>query len=207
MKLSGELVVASGNAGKLAEFRVLFGDLPVTLHAQGAFSVVPAEESAPSFVENALLKARAAAAQTGLPALADDSGLAVDALGGAPGVRSARFAEDAGRLAPGENRDAANRRQLLAALDGIADDDRRASFHCALVFLRHASDPTPIIAEGIWTGEILREERGEGGFGYDALLYLRDLDSTAAELPAAQKNRLSHRGQAVRALMARLGAA
>jgi XTP/dITP diphosphohydrolase len=207
VKLSGEVVVATGNAGKLAEFRRLFEDWPVTLRAQSEFAVVPAEENAPSFVENAILKARAASAQTGLPALADDSGLAVDALGGAPGVRSARFAADAGSLRRGEDKDAANRRQLLVALEGVAEDARGASFHCALVFLRHAQDPTPIIAEGVWPGDILCEERGDGGFGYDPLFLLRDLGLSAAELPAMQKNCLSHRGQAVAALMARLGSA
>lgn len=203
--IDGEVVVATGNAGKVAEFARLLGDWPVQLRLQGDLGVIAPPETGLTFVENALIKARAAAAQTGLPALADDSGLAVDALGGAPGIRSARYAADAGTLGAGEDRDVANRRQLLRAMAEVDDGQREACFVCALVLLRHADDPTPIIAEGRWRGEILREERGAGGFGYDALFFLPGHGRSAAELDAAQKNAISHRGIACRALLARLG--
>jgi len=201
--LSGDVVVASGNAGKIAEFQRLLGSLPITLRLQGDLGVEPAEETGITFVENALLKARAAARQTGLPALADDSGLAVGALGGAPGVRSARFAEDAGSFT-GDDRDAANRRQLLAALEATPSDQRQAFFYCTLVFLRSADDPTPLIAEGRWHGEILAAEQGAGGFGYDALFFDPRQGLSAAELEPGVKNAVSHRGQATRALLAAL---
>lgn len=202
--IHGELVVATGNAGKVVEFSRLLEGWPVTLRLQSDLGVVAPEETGLTFVENALLKARAAAAQTGLPALADDSGLAVDALGGAPGIRSARFATDCGTLRAGEDPDKANRRQLLEAMSDVADGQRQACFFCALVLLRHAHDPTPIIAEGRWAGEILREERGHGGFGYDPLFRVRSHDLSAAELDPGEKNAISHRGIACRALLARL---
>jgi XTP/dITP diphosphohydrolase len=204
MSIDGDVVVASGNAGKIAELARLLRDLPVTLRLQADFPIVPAEETGLTFVENAILKARAVAAQTGLPALADDSGLAVDALDGRPGVRSARFAADAGQFSAGEDTDAANRRQLLAALAEVPDGQRQAHFHCTLVLLRYAEDPAPLIAQGSWHGEILRAERGDGGFGYDPLFLLPERDLTAAELDAAEKNAISHRGQAVRELIALL---
>ncbi|MEO1080765.1 MAG: RdgB/HAM1 family non-canonical purine NTP pyrophosphatase [Pseudomonadota bacterium] len=204
--LSGELVVASGNRGKLAEFEQLFQSLPVVLRRQDEFDVVPAEETASTFVENALLKARAAAAQTGRPALADDSGLAVNALGGAPGIRSARYAADAGVNGAEDDRDAANRRHLLTTMRDVGPNERDAAFHCALVLLRHAKDPVPVIVEGRWRGRILEEERGSGGFGYDPLFFVPDLNKSAAELDANMKNRISHRGLATKALLARLTA-
>jgi len=204
MSLTGDIVVASGNAGKIAELARLLRDLPISLRLQADFPIIAAEETGLTFVENAILKARAVAAQTGLPALADDSGLAVEALDGRPGVRSARFAEDAGKIAPGEDIDAANRRQLLAALADVPDGERHARFHCTLVLLRHADDPAPVIAQGCWEGEILRAERGSGGFGYDPLFLVPDRDLTAAELDARDKNAISHRGNAVRALRALL---
>ncbi len=202
---SGDVVVASGNAGKIAELQRLFANRPVTLRLQSEMNVVPAEETGVTFVENALLKARAAAQQTGLPAIADDSGLAVDALGGAPGVRSARYAQDAGMFSGEGDKDAANRQQLLNALEGVPDVERGACFYCALVYLRSADDPTPLIAEGRWDGSILTAERGSGGFGYDPLFLVPELDLSAAELDAATKNSISHRGKAVQALLERLG--
>ena len=202
--INGEIVVATGNAGKVAEFARLLDDWPVRLRLQGALGVIAPPETGMTFVENALLKARAAAAQTGLPALADDSGLAVDALGGAPGIRSARYAADAGTVDADEDRDAANRRQLLTAMAEVDDGQRGACFFCALVLLRHADDPTPIIAEGRWSGEILRQERGTGGFGYDPLFFVPGHNRSAAELDATEKNAISHRGIACRALLARL---
>lgn len=204
--IDGEVVVATGNAGKVAEFARLLDDWPVRLRLQADLGVIAPPETGLTFVENALLKARAAAAQTGLPALADDSGLAVDALGGAPGIRSARYAADAGTLGEGENRDVANRRQLRNAMAAVDDAQRGACFVCALVLLRHAEDPTPIIAEGRWPGEILREERGDGGFGYDPLFLVTSHGQSAAELEPAEKNAISHRGIACRDLLARLTA-
>lgn len=205
--ISGDVVVASANPGKIAELARLLRNLPVTLRLQAEYRVVPAEETGLTFVENALLKARAAAAQSGRPAIADDSGLAVDALGGAPGIRSARFAADAGRLAAGADVDAANRRQLLDALQGVDDGNRGAHFYCVLVLLRHAEDPAPLIAQGCWHGGILRAERGSGGFGYDPLFEVPGYGLTAAELDPAEKNAISHRGQAVRELLRLLDAA
>lgn len=192
-----ELVLASGNAGKLAELRTLLGGAGFDLRAQTELGVEDVEETGLTFVENALLKARHAARATGLPALADDSGLCVDALGGAPGLYSARYA------GPGGNA-ARNIERLLRELDDVADDARGASFHCCIVLLRHATDPTPIVVEGDWRGRILRAPRGDGGFGYDPVFLDPASGLTAAELPAARKNAVSHRGQALAALRARL---
>jgi XTP/dITP diphosphohydrolase len=191
------LVVASNNPGKLREFRRLLEPLGIATVAQSELRIAEAEEPHVTFVENALAKARHASAQSGLPALADDSGVCVEALGGAPGVQSARYA--------GEPRsDARNNARLVAALAGIAD--RRAHYYCVLVLVRSAGDPEPLIAEGTWHGTIVDEPRGEGGFGYDA--HFRDdaTGLTGAELPLARKNELSHRGKAMRALLARLAA-
>ena len=190
--LHGDLVVATGNAGKVAELTAIFADLPLQLRLQSDFDVVPAEETGETFVENAILKARAASAQTGLPALADDSGLAVDALGGAPGVYSARYAEEGG--------DRANNEKLLKAMSSVADEERGARFICVLVLLRHAQDPTPLIAQGEWEGSILRELRGAQGFGYDPLFLPRAMALSAAELPRSEKNRISHRALAAQQL-------
>ncbi|MBJ6980323.1 RdgB/HAM1 family non-canonical purine NTP pyrophosphatase [Luteimonas sp. MC1895] len=192
-----DLVLASGNAGKLAELRELLAGDGFALRAQSGFGVEDVEETGLTFVENALLKARHAARETGLPALADDSGLCVDALGGAPGLYSARYAGpggDAGR----------NIERLLRELDGVADDARDASFHCCIVLLRHAADPKPLVVEGDWRGRILHAPRGDGGFGYDPVFLDADSGLTAAELPAARKNAISHRGRALAALRARL---
>jgi XTP/dITP diphosphohydrolase len=196
------LIVATGNPGKLQELRALLADLPFDLHGLGDLGLTAPEESGASFLENALLKARhAAAAAAGfggastlnVAALADDSGLEVDALGGAPGILSARYA--------GKDADApANNAKLLRALAGIPSAQRRARYRCALVMVQGAGDPTPLIAEGVWEGYILDLPRGTGGFGYDPHFFLPDLRRTAAQLDPGEKNRLSHRGIAVSAL-------
>ncbi|HET9669630.1 MAG TPA: RdgB/HAM1 family non-canonical purine NTP pyrophosphatase [Casimicrobiaceae bacterium] len=189
------LVLASGNAGKLREFRRLLEPLGIAVTAQAELGITDVDEPHVTFVENALAKARHASAQSGLPALADDSGVCVDALGGAPGVHSARFA--------GEPRcDDRNNAALVAALRGVAD--RRAHYACVLVLVRRADDPEPIIAEGRWDGRIVDAPRGNGGFGYDP--HFEDVETglTGAELPLARKNSLSHRGQAMRALIEKL---
>lgn len=187
------LVLASGNRGKLAEFQQLLADSGWAVAAQSEFAVPEAEETGLSFVENAIIKARNAALHSGLPALADDSGLEVDALDGAPGIYSARFAGDGG--------DDANNRKLLELLDAVPDDSRGARFQCVLVFMRHARDPSPLICQGTWEGRILRAPRGEQGFGYDPLFYVPSLERSSAELPASLKNQHSHRGQALRQLV------
>ena len=193
-----KLVLASGNAGKLAELRDLLGDR-FALHAQSEFGVGDVAETGLSFIENAILKARHAAAATGLPALGDDSGLCVDALGGAPGLYSARYA---GRHGDSE----ANIDRLLAELDHVEEVARTARFVCVLALLRHAKDPQPLVAEGVWEGRILRARRGEGGFGYDPVFFSPAHGCSAAQLPAATKNRDSHRGIALATLRARLDA-
>ena len=190
-----KLVLASGNSGKLREFAELLAPLNFQLVPQADFAVPEADEPHPTFIENALAKARHAARLTGLPALADDSGLVVPALGGAPGVHSARYA--------GEPKDdARNNQKLVAALTNATD--RRAHYVAVLVLVRHADDPQPLIGEGEWHGEIIATPRGYGGFGYDPHFLLPDLQRTAAELEAAEKNRRSHRGQALAHLIAKL---
>ena len=184
------IVVASGNAGKLAEFNRLLSDAGLEFVSQRELSVDDIEETGLTFVENALLKARHAARVTGLPALADDSGLCVDALDGAPGLYSARYAGTHGDAA-------ANIAKLLRALDGVEDARRGAYFHCTLALLRHPDDPRPLIAEGEWRGRILHAPRGEGGFGYDPVFLDTATGLTAAELNPATKNRISHRGLAL----------
>ena len=194
-----KLVLASGNAGKLAELRDLLGDR-FTLHAQSEFGVGDADETGLSFIENAILKARHAARATGLPALGDDSGLCVDALHGAPGLYSARYA--------GTHGDSdANIDKLLREIDGIEDPARTARFVCVLALVRHADDPMPLVAEGRWEGRVLRARRGGNGFGYDPVFSSPVHGCSAAELPADVKNRDSHRGQALAALRERLQAA
>jgi XTP/dITP diphosphohydrolase len=190
-----KLVVASNNPGKLREFDALLAPLGWEVLPQRSFGVAECAEPYGSFVENALAKARHAAASTGLPALADDSGLCAHALGGAPGVNSARYAGE-------PKSDRRNNEKLVADLAGIAD--RRAHYVCVLVFVRHAGDPQPLIAEGEWHGEIIDTPRGGGGFGYDPHFFLPDAGVTAAELDAAAKNRRSHRGQALGLLVDRL---
>ena len=194
-----ELVLASNNTGKLAEFGALLGPLGLTIHSQASFGVTEAEEPFGTFIENALAKARHAARATGLPALADDSGICVNALGGAPGVLSARYASEHA----GEPRsDARNNGRLVEAL--AAHADRSAYYYCVLVLVRHADDPQPVIADGDWHGEVLAEPRGTGGFGYDPYFWLPSQQCSAAELSAAEKNRISHRGQALRILFDKL---
>jgi XTP/dITP diphosphohydrolase len=192
------LVLATANAGKLREFRSLLAGLPLRIEPQSAFGVEAAEETGASFLENALLKARHAARATGAAVIADDSGLEVDALGGAPGVWSARFA-GAG------SDDAANNAKLLSELTGLRSDQRRARYRCVLIFLPAGEPDRPLIAQGLWEGVILESPRGTGGFGYDPYFWLPDLGQSAAELTAEDKNRLSHRGTALRALRAQLG--
>ena len=193
-----KLVLASGNAGKLVELRELLGD-GFELHPQSEFGVSDADETGLSFIENAILKARHAARSTGLPALADDSGLCVDALHGAPGLYSARYA--------GTHGDAeANIEKLLGALAGTPEDARTARFVCVLALVHSADDPMPLVAEGIWEGRILHARAGTNGFGYDPVFFSPAHGCSAAQLPAAVKNRDSHRGVALRQLQARLQA-
>lgn len=191
------IVLASGNAGKLAEFNRLFAGEGIEFIAQGELGVGDIEETGLSFVENALLKARHASRVTGLPALADDSGLCVDALGGAPGLYSARYAGE-----PGDS--ARNIDKLLQALDGLPAEQRSARFHCTLVLLRHADDPSPLIAQGDWPGRILDRPRGSGGFGYDPVFMDDAQGITAAEMEPSAKNACSHRGRALRELQRQL---
>ncbi|WP_271410153.1 RdgB/HAM1 family non-canonical purine NTP pyrophosphatase [Pseudomonas sp. Q1-7] len=191
-----ELVLASHNAGKLKELQAMLGD-SVKVRSIAEFSSVEPEETGLSFVENAILKARNAARVSGLPALADDSGLAVDALGGAPGIYSARYADGRG--------DAANNAKLLDVLRDVPEAERGAQFICSLALLRHADDPLPILCEGQWRGSILFEARGEQGFGYDPLFWVAECGASAAELAPAEKNRLSHRARAMALLRQRLG--
>jgi len=195
--LISRLVLASGNEGKLREFRRLLAPRGFAVIAQSELAIPEADEPHATFVENALAKARHASAHAKAPALADDSGICVAALGGAPGVHSARYAG----LPPS---DARNNAKLVAALQGIAD--RRAHYRCVLVLVRHAADPEPLIAEGAWHGTIIDAPRGTGGFGYDPHFQDEATGLTGAELPLERKNELSHRGQAMRALLDRLDA-
>ncbi|MDP5008588.1 MAG: RdgB/HAM1 family non-canonical purine NTP pyrophosphatase [Glaciimonas sp.] len=196
--MANTLVLASNNAGKLKEFGQLLATVGFDVHAQGEFNVPEADEPYCTFVENALTKARHAARLTGKPALADDSGVCVNALHGAPGVLSARYANAAG--AP--KSDVENNRKLIADL--AVHTDKSAYYYCVLVFVRHADDPQPVIADGSWHGQMIETPRGEGGFGYDAHFFLPELGKTAAELTAVEKNAVSHRGQALRALVEKL---
>lgn len=220
--MNKSIVLASGNAGKLKEFQLAFKALPFELKSQANWDFPEAEETGLTFVENALIKARHAALHTGLPALADDSGLVVEALGGAPGIYSARYAssvtpdpsntefkyQDSYKLdlekqglAKAPNQDSLNNQKLLQDLAHTPAEQRQAAFVAVLVFLRHAEDPTPIIAQGRWQGEIALEASGTDGFGYDPIFYIPSLGKTAAELEAATKLKLSHRGQAIQALL------
>ena len=194
-----KLVLASGNASKLREIQALLGPLGCEVLTQAALGIADAEEPYLTFIENALAKARHAAALAGLPALADDSGVCALALGGEPGVHSARYA---GRGAGREERDAGNNDKLVAALAACAD--RRAYYYCAMVLVRHAADPQPLIGEGYWWGEIRAQARGANGFGYDPHFFVPELGMTAAELDAERKNGLSHRGRALRQLVEKL---
>ena len=189
-----KVVLATGNAGKVRELADILADFGLDIVAQTDCGVESAEETGLTFIENALLKARHAAAITGLPAIADDSGLAVDALGGAPGIYSARYAGvDAS--------DRQNTDKLLEAMENVADGQRQAQFHCVLVYLRHAEDPTPLVFHGSWHGEITRAISGEGGFGYDPVFFVPELGKTAAELSKEEKRAVSHRGKALALLL------
>lgn len=196
--MTRQLVLASNNQGKLRELRELLAPLGLQPVAQGELGVSEAEEPAVTFVENALLKARHAALETGLPALADDSGLVVDALGGQPGVRSARYA------GPGAS-DEDNVQALLEAMADVPEAERTAQFHCVLVYLRHAEDPTPVICHGRWPGRILAAPRGDSGFGYDPVFFAPEFGCSAAELSREQKSSVSHRGRALRLLVEQPG--
>ena len=190
-------VIASSNRGKLREFGELLGDSGIEFVTQGEMGVSDADETGLTFVENALLKARKAARETGLPALGDDSGLCVDALDGGPGLYSARYAGQHGNAQ-------ANIDKLLEALKDVPDAQRTAHFYAVIVLLRHAEDPQPLIAEGVWHGRVLHERRGDGGFGYDPVFLDPDQGCSAAELESALKNRISHRGRALAELRRRL---
>lgn len=191
------IVLASGNQGKVREINQLLAELGLRARPQSEYGVPEAEETGLTFVENAILKARNAAGHTGLPAIADDSGIEVDALQGAPGIYSARYA------GPGAS-DSANLHKLLDAMRDIPEPDRGARFQCLMVYLRHAEDPTPVICQGTWEGRILLEPRGEHGFGYDPVFFVPTHGCSSAELAPAVKNSLSHRGQALNELVARL---
>ncbi|SFN07538.1 XTP/dITP diphosphohydrolase [Izhakiella capsodis] len=189
-----KVVLATGNPGKVRELADLLADVGLHVVAQTELNVDSAEETGLTFIENALIKARHAAAATGLPAIADDSGLAVDALGGAPGIYSARYAGS-------DASDEQNLLTLLEALQHVPDGQRQAQFHCVLVYLRHAEDPTPLIFQGSWQGEITRSAVGAGGFGYDPIFFVPAVGKTAAGMSKAEKQALSHRGQALRRLL------
>ena len=194
-----KIILASGNAGKLIELQQILAEKKIELLPQADFAVSDVEETGLSFVENALIKARHACLETGLSAIADDSGIEVDALNGEPGIHSARYADlsDVSR----DVADKANNQKLLTELEQVSKADRSARFLCVIVFLRHASDPMPLICAGTWEGRVLFSETGENGFGYDSLFYVPTHDCASAQLSAEIKNSISHRGQALRALM------
>lgn len=189
-----KVVLATGNAGKVRELADLLGNFGLNVVAQTELGVESAEETGLTFIENAILKARHAAHITGLPAIADDSGLAVDVLGGAPGIYSARYAGL-------EASDQQNLEKLLATLKDVPDEQRKARFHCVLVYMRHAEDPTPLVCHGSWEGKITREAAGQGGFGYDPIFFVPSEGKTAAELTRDEKRAISHRGQALKLLL------
>lgn len=193
--MTQRLILASNNKGKLKEFNELLSTVGFSVHAQGEYDVPEADEPFHTFVENALQKARHASRLTGLPALADDSGVCVNALGGAPGVYSARFAGE-------PKSDARNNEKMIAEL--AKHEDKSAYYYCVLVFVRHPDDPQPVIADGRWNGVMIDTPRGDGGFGYDPYFFIPSLGKCAAELSADEKNALSHRGQALRALVEKL---
>jgi XTP/dITP diphosphohydrolase len=197
-----KLVLASSNPGKLREIEAMLSPLGISVVTQSSLGIDDAEEPFRTFVENALAKARHASRRARLPALADDSGICAHALGGEPGVHSARYAAIAGEALP---RDEQDRRNNLKLIEALRDQrDKSAHYYCVIVLVRHADDPEPLIAEGSWSGRIVSEPRGENGFGYDPYFLLPDLKLTAAEIAPEQKNLVSHRGKALRRLMARL---
>lgn len=189
-----DVVLASSNAGKMAEIRDLLNNLPIKLISQSELGISDADETGTTFIENAIIKARHAAKQSGLPALSDDSGLAIDALGGAPGVYSSRYA------GPGAT-DWQRIQKVLESLRAIKAPDLAAAFHCVVVFIRSADDPAPLVCHGIWPGKIVMEPRGEQGFGYDPIFYVPTHDCVAAELDRDEKNRMSHRARALSQLL------
>lgn len=193
-----KVVLASGNKGKLREFAAMLKDLDVDVVPQSEFNVPEPEETGTTFVENAIIKARNAALHTGLPAIADDSGIEVSALNGAPGVYSARYG------GPGASDDD-NNKKLLEELSTVEEADRGARYVAVLVYMSHADDATPLIAEGFWEGQILHQEVGENGFGYDPLFYVPSHNCASAELDPTEKNRISHRGKALEILREKLG--
>jgi XTP/dITP diphosphohydrolase len=195
--VSKKVVLATGNMGKVKELASMLSGLGIEVLPQSEFNVSEVPETGTTFVENAIIKARHAAKQTGLPAIADDSGLAVDALGGAPGVYSARYSGD-------QATDQTNIIKLLDAMANIPTDKRQAKFLCVLVFMRHFDDPTPIICQGEWLGEITTQQHGENGFGYDPVFWVEDHNCSSAQLSPEQKNALSHRGKALKLLLVQL---
>jgi XTP/dITP diphosphohydrolase len=195
--VSKKIVLATGNKGKVKELATMLSGLSIEVLPQSDFAVTEVAETGSTFIENAIIKARHASKHTGLPAIADDSGLAVDALGGAPGVYSARYS--------GENAtDQSNITKLLGAMADVPHDKRQAKFLCVLVYMRHADDPSPIICQGEWCGEIMTEPQGDNGFGYDPIFWVNQQNSSSAQLSSQQKNALSHRGKALKLLLAQL---
>ena len=192
-----KIVLASSNPGKIRELQEMLQALPIEIVPQSALGVSDADETGLSFIENAIIKARHAADITGLPAIADDAGIAVAALDGAPGIYSARYAGTKASSAE-------NIQKLLTALENVPDGQRQACFYCVLAFVNHAKDPTPLICEGVWHGTILREPSGQGGFGYDPIFYVPSEGKSAAELTTAVKNRISHRGLALQSLLQKI---
>ena len=197
--MTNNIVLASGNKGKVAELSAMLAPLDFKIIPQTELGVVDADETGLTFIENAIIKARHAALVTGLPAIADDSGLAVDALNGAPGIYSARYAGEAAT-------DSDNINKLLAALKTVPDSQRSAQFHCVLVYMRHAEDPTPLVCHGIWHGSIAQQAAGQAGFGYEPVFYIASEGCTSAELTHERKQQLSHRGKALVQLLAQLQA-
>jgi len=196
-----KIVLASGNQGKLKEFSQLLAPYDFEVFPQSDFNVVPPEETGFTFIENAIIKARYASKISGLPALADDSGLAIDALNGQPGIYSARFSDE---MTQGNATDQSNIDLALQKMNGLADAERTARFHCVLVYMAHAEDPTPIVCHGQWEGRITQTQSGVGGFGYDPVFWVPEFECTAAELTKEQKNLRSHRGQALKQLIAQI---
>jgi len=195
--MTQKIILASGNAGKLREFQQLLSGCGFEIVPQSEFNIANAEETGTTFVENAIIKARHACEQTGLPAIADDSGIEVDALNGRPGVYSARYA--------GENAtDEKNNQKLLTELKNVPTEKRTARYHAVLAYMRHAADPTPILCHGTWEGIILTEPRGQSGFGYDPLFFVPSHNCASAELDKAEKNRISHRGKAMQELLQKI---
>lgn len=196
-----KIVLASGNKGKLKEFSELLAPYNFEVFPQSDFKVVPPEETGLTFIENAIIKARYASQMSGLPALADDSGLAIDALGGQPGIYSARFSDV---VTGGKATDQSNIDLALKKLDSLPNAERTARFHCVLVYMSHPEDPTPLVCHGQWEGRITQTQSGAGGFGYDPVFWVPEFECTAAELDKEQKNNCSHRGKALKQLIAQI---